>query len=509
VTVWPYLAMHIRTALWITPVVVALVLVAWMLGARFPALRRAWVDRIVMPLIVLAYDLGYLAWGEKVSHQGGFGWDGIRFAAWAKDFHKLVLVDRVNHYYLQKSLPSAVVHYGMRAVGATFTDAHVILGFTILDIASWTLTAVIWTRIAKMLDLSRPAAWLGFVVLFLNHAAMKHYLYNTVLVDSMGLLIAALMLHAHLARRPWLILPLAFIGGFVVPGLLPLLGGLFLLFERREMRVTVRPTIGLVIALSGAFAVVWAAFGIWDVGYWIGNGAEQVVAGLVPLSLVGLAVVLTMLCAPLASHWPSIRDFGRAFQLRWTLGLVLVTVAIGRVVDHYKNTVTDVTADAHYRTVLLLAIAKPLVFVVAHTAFLGPAMLLCLVMRKELGRAMWKLGPSMALVTAAGFVLATDSESRHILFFMPVLATGLAMAFDALGGAHRRGFVLFVAVLALFLSKAWLPHETPPLAQNFERLFMSLGPWMTLSAYGMQGAATVVAGILFQRAARAGSSLPS
>src|SRR5260221_10409088 len=104
--------MHIRAALWITPVVVVVVLLAWMLGARFPVLRRAWVDRIVMPLIVLAYDLGYLEWGEKVSHQSGFGWDGIRFAAWAKDFHKLVLVDRVNHYYLQKSLPSAVVHYG-------------------------------------------------------------------------------------------------------------------------------------------------------------------------------------------------------------------------------------------------------------------------------------------------------------------------------------------------------------------------------------------------------------
>src|SRR5438132_5844752 len=128
--------MHVRTALWVSTGLVGIILVVWTVSARVRALRHPIVDRILMPIIVLAYGLGYLAWGEKVSHQGGYGWDGIRFGAWAKNFEKLVLVDRVNHYYLQKSLPSAIVHYGMRLFGVSFTDANVIRAFGILDVAS-------------------------------------------------------------------------------------------------------------------------------------------------------------------------------------------------------------------------------------------------------------------------------------------------------------------------------------------------------------------------------------
>jgi hypothetical protein len=498
--------MHVRVAVAVSAALVVLVVAVWALSARWRALRHPLVDRIVMPLVVLAYGVGYLRWGEKVSHQGGWGWDGIRFGAWAKDFYKLVLVDRVNHYYLQKSLPSAVVHYAMRAVGASRSDANVIRAFTILDIGCWTLVAVVWVRIAKMLALSRAAAWFGFVVLFVNHAALKHYFYNAVLVDSSGLLIAALMFHAYLARRPWLILPLAFIGGFVIPGLLPSLGGILVLFGRTDARTSPRPTVGLAIALGGALVVAQRALGIFDEAYPIVNGAEQVLATLLPLSVTALVVFLVLLCAPLASYWPGPRELWRAFQLRWIIAIALVFWGVHATVDHYKNALVDVTPDAHYRTVLLLGIAKPLVSLVAHTAFLGPAILLSIVLRWPLARSLSKLGPGAMLATAAGFVLAIDSESRHILFFMPIFATGLALAFERIGGARRPGAVLFVAVIAVVLSKAWLPLETPPLAWNLdERLFMSLGPWMTMSAYGMQGAATLVAGILFYRALRAGS----
>ena len=58
----------------------------------------------------------------------------------------------------------------------------------------------------EALRLSGEIRCVGFVVLFVNHAALKHYVYNAVLVDSLGLLIAALMFHAYVAKRPWLLL---------------------------------------------------------------------------------------------------------------------------------------------------------------------------------------------------------------------------------------------------------------------------------------------------------------
>jgi hypothetical protein len=154
----------------------------------------------------------------------------------------------------------------------------------------------------------------------------------------------------------------------------------------------------------------------------------------------------------------------------------------------------DVTPDMHFHVVLLLGIAKPFVSLVAHTTFIGPVILLCLVMRRSLARAAWRVGPGMVLAICFGFVLSVDSESRHLIFFLPFWATALALAFQAERG--RGSQVLVIAVIAIVLSRAWVPLETPPLGEYFERLFMSIGPWMTMANYGLHGAATVAAGLL-------------
>lgn len=500
---WPFLAQHLRTAAWLSVALALLVAAAWAARRVAPALRSPRLDRALMPLAVLAHGVAYTAWGEKCSHQSGWGWDGIRFGnVWARDFHKVVLVDKLNHYYLQKSLPSGLVHYAMRAVGAPFTDKNIILAFGILDVASWTFAAFVWARVTKRLGLSRPAAWLGYVLLFFNQAGLKQYFWNPVLVDSTGLMIASAMLLAHLARWSWLVPVLGFLGGFVIPGVLPLMAGLLACFAPGAVRVTEHRAGGVALALAGALVVVRQALAALDAGLFIGNGAEQVSQPLLPLSAAALVLYLVLLSAPLASFWPAPRALWASLRLRHVPAVALMAWGIHAVVDRLKNTVIDVTPEAHYHTVLMLGVAKPMVSLVAHTVFLGPALLLCIVLWREHGRAAWELGPGVVLTALCGFVLSVDDESRHLLFFLPVWATTAALAFDRAGGARRPVFVVVVAALALLLSKAWLPLETPPLAQSYERLFMSLGPWMTMPNWALQGAATLAAGVLLTSAFR-------
>lgn len=493
-SVVPYLALHVRTTLWVAAGLVVLVLTMWSLERALPALRRCKIDRIVMPLIALANGAGYLAWGEKCSHQGGVGWDGIRFAAWAKDPTTPIFTHQLNHYYLQKTLPSVVVHYGLRAVRADMTDRNVILGFGVLDVLCWTLVAVAWTSVVRRLRIERAASWLGFVLLIVSFSGLKHYFWNPVLVDSFGLVLAAWMLVAYVRRWPWLIVLLGFLSGFTIPGLLPLLAGVLAVTRPNDVRVRERNLVGLLFGLAGATAVVWAALHTLDEGHLVTNGGEQPFAPLVPLSAFALGVYLVALCAPLASLWPSWAGLWAGLGLRWVPAVLLMAWGIRQTVEALKNTVIDVTADMHFHVVLLLGIAKPFVSLVAHTTFLGPVLLVCLILRRPLARAAWRVGPGMVIAVCLGFVLSVDSESRHLIFFLPFWATALALAFQAERG--RGSQVLVVAVVALFLSRAWVPLESPPLGEYFERLFMSIGPWMTMANYGLHGAAALAAGLV-------------
>lgn len=493
-SVVPYLALHVRTTLWVAAGLVVFVLAAWGAERAWPALRRWKVDRIAMPLAVLLYGAGYLAWGEKCSHQGGVGWDGIRFAAWAKDPATPIFASQLNHYYLQKTMPSIVVHYGLRAAHVELTDRNVILGFGVLDVLCWTLVAVAWTSVVRRLRIERAASWLGFVVLFLSFSGLKHYFWNPVLVDSFGLALAAGMLVAYVHRAPWAIVLLGFLGGFTIPGLLPLLAGVLAVTRHHDAPVRARNVTGLVLGLAGATLVVWAALRTLDQGHTVTNGGEQPFAPLVPLSAFALGIYLVALCAPLASFWPRLGGLWAGVRLRWVPAVVLMAWGIHALVDRFKSATIDVTPDQHFHVVLLLGIAKPFVSLVAHTTFLGPVLLLCLVLRRPLARAAWRVGPGMVLAVCLGFVLSVDSESRHLIFFVPFWATALALAFQAARG--RGSQVLVVAVVALFLSRAWVPLETPPLGDFFERLFMSLGPWMTMGDYGLHGAATLAAGLV-------------
>jgi len=490
-SVVPYLALHVRTALWVAAGVVLVVLAAWALARFVPALRRPAVDRVVMPLSVLLYGAGYLAWGEKCSHQGGFGWDGIRFGAWAKDFAKPIFVDKLNHYYLQKTLPSIVVHYGLRAFGAEMSDKNVIFAFGVLDVACWTLVALAWVHVVRRLAIERAASWLGFVVIFVSFSGLKHYFWNPVLVDSFGMMLAAGMLVAYVRRWPWLIVILGFLGGFTIPGLLPMLAGLLAVTCNHDAPVRERRGVGMVLGVAGASVVVWAALATLDAGQIVTNGGEQPLAGAVPLSALALGVYLVALCAPLASFWPSAAGVWAGLRLRWLPAVALMLWGIHAIVERLKSTMVDVTPDLHFHVVLLLGIAKPFVSLVAHTTFIGPVLLLCIIMRRPLARAAWRLGPGMVLALCMGFVLSVDSESRHVIFFLPFWATALARAYQAERG--RAAAVVVVAVIAIFLSRAWVPLETPPLGVYFERLFMSIGPWMTLANWGLHGAATLAA----------------
>src|SRR5512146_2274838 len=100
-----------------------------------------------MATLVAALGIVTIAAGERIGINGGQGWDGLAYTEWARDFWKHVVVDHLTRYHAQRVLPSAVVHYALRAVGAAPTVGHVIRAFAILNIVLLAGSAVLWAHL--------------------------------------------------------------------------------------------------------------------------------------------------------------------------------------------------------------------------------------------------------------------------------------------------------------------------------------------------------------------------
>ena len=205
-----------------------------------------------MTLVMLLIGVANIFWAERLTVREGFGWDGVAYASWARDFHRTILVDRVPEYYVKRILPSAIVHYGSRLVTAPFLpdakrDAilnesrNVVRCFDLYNLLLVLVAVSTWGLIANELKLSSRGTWFGFCFLFLNYAILKNNFYHSVLTDTSGFTLGILMFYFFLTNKPIGLWATIFLGGFTWPSI-PYMGALLVCFPyRKELPGTVRP----------------------------------------------------------------------------------------------------------------------------------------------------------------------------------------------------------------------------------------------------------------------------
>ncbi|MEY2490462.1 MAG: hypothetical protein QOC70_2404, partial [Verrucomicrobiota bacterium] len=148
----------------------------------FPIIKNT---NFLMTLVMLLIGVASILWAEKLEINQGFGWDGVGYATWAKNFYQSVIIDKVPDYYVKRILPSAIVHYGSRLVTAPFLpdakrDAilnesrNVVRCFDLYNLLLVLVAVSTWGLIARELNISRRGTWFGFCFLFLNYAILKN-----------------------------------------------------------------------------------------------------------------------------------------------------------------------------------------------------------------------------------------------------------------------------------------------------------------------------------------------
>src|SRR2546423_1827806 len=103
---------------------------------------RSFVESdLCLVLVALLIATLCCAFVERVSVHDGFGWDGVNYANWARDFKNEVFFKKLSPYYVQRILPSAIVGGSLRLLHIPRTETAILTAFSVYAAALMTLIA--------------------------------------------------------------------------------------------------------------------------------------------------------------------------------------------------------------------------------------------------------------------------------------------------------------------------------------------------------------------------------
>ena len=487
-----------------------------------------------MIALVFATCLANLLFAERIPMSEGLGTDGTNYGAIALDFHGSVFEEGVNKYYLQRAAPSAIVHYGLRALGQPVDIPHVIRGYQVLNLALLVLVAVLWRGIADALQLSLGARWLGFVGLFVNYAVIKHAYYMPVFTDVTAFALGATYLYLFLRRRQVALLAATLVGAFAWP-VAALSGAVLLLFPRgatdavpgERRRWANAAALAIALALELAFVYMYYVRGLRKVGQ---GPTIPPIDALVPLAMLvhGLYLFFAFRGLLDGTGPEYIRRVLQALRPRDVL-LAAIAVVLPAVVIKLLATpdVAALNARGFGRLLVYPANGRPFVTFISHVVWFGPVLWLALFHWKQVCDAARRMGPGMLAFLGLVVLISLTPETRQSNLGYPFVVALVASVASAARVPARVTWLL--AATGLALSKFWFRINTPEAIAHarsgaqtlsdadsaffYRNYYLSHSLWMPNRWYAVHAAIVLLVGVatwmlLRHHRARAGHFAP-
>jgi hypothetical protein len=197
------------------------------------------------------------------------------------------------------------------------------------------------------------------------------------------------------------------------------------------------------------------------------------------------------------------------------MGLIALVITIKFVQAELTTRPVRVEPAIYMLTIGVASVAKPAVSFVAHVIYFGPLVLLAAFLWRPVCRLIHEHGLGLTLVVAIGLAQSVDSESRHILYLIPLVFPFVVKAVDRLEWSVGR-YGLVVVIAALF-SKTWLTISGTFQDNTYllpDQLYtMHLGPFMGNLMYlahlgGIGFASLLIYLVCFQQRTNAVAAAP-
>lgn len=459
-------------------------------------------DRHLMAALVVFAGLTAIVWaqtgGELIAARDGLGYDGSVYAGVVRNPSGWILDGQISAHRVQRVLPSLIVHGGLRPFDLQGSNPAIIVGFQVLNYSLMAVGAYVWSSISERLGLSRPATWFGFFALFANYALFKFAGYYPILTDTAGWFLGLCLLWSYMYRRHTAMLAVALAAAFTWPTVF-YSGLLLFTFSRSSADLSPKPNrtgvyaaVGLSLAVPAA-SLIALRCGTDCVASVMVRATER---SLLPLSVALLVGWVFLATRPLCRRL-DLRQLWRSLDVSHLFVSVALLVGVAWVQSQF-STPTELTLVRTLQNISLGGIARPGGFLVAHSIYFGPAVLLAAFWWHRTAPIVAEYGPALVLLMIGYVLLAVDLESRKFMNIWPFVVTFLAVAVDRAGWEWRR--VGWFGLLCVVTSRFWLPLNWGELTGDYraypdQYYFMSMGPRMTLLSYMIMLAVTVLMGL--------------
>gem|GEM_PF-4350318 len=244
----------------------------------------------------------------------------------------------------------------------------------------------------------------------------------------------------------------------------------------------------LISALISGAVVAGALYTYYVTGLRLPNGATQVNENVILLSAILFFTFVWLFARPLVDvTFFRLNLFRGASWMGVILSIALVVIFKLAIAVYSSNLTGGYSALMYVQFIGVTALVKPLINVVSHVSYFGPAVILLFLLWKDVANIAKQYGLGLIFFLLISGFLSIDTESRHLIAFWPVFAV---LTCEAL---NRRGvtwvFVYTTLVAGLLTSRFWLLLNTKEpwvgAFQDFpfQMFFMNFGPWMSDTMY--------------------------
>lgn len=444
---------------------------------------------------MLAWFLFNLFYGERVQLNNGLGGDGATYAIWAQtDPFKLLNSKTIGIYHATRILPSIIIHYVAHLFDYPLGDfAHpegVVNAFVVFNSALIMGSTILLYLIARHFCWRPPVLMLGFVTVFVNFPILKLSIYNPTLTDVSAFFFGLLTFYVFLKDRQLLLFMVSVLAAFVWPtALYTALPLLVFQCKKRNLQLNV-PSLhsNLISTLISAGLVAGTLYVYYAIGLRLPHWATPVNEHLILLSALFFFAYVWLSLRPFVDL--TFFDQPCFLLISWrgvVLSVILVATVKLAIASYSSKILGGPTAFLYIQYLGLCIIVKPLINVVAHVSYFGPAFILLLLLWKDVVAIAKQYGPGIIFVLIITALMSIGTESRNLVMVWPILAILMCEALNRRGVTWH--FVYSILAIGLLTSRFWLPINTkePWMGsyQDFpyQMFFMNFGPWISDTMY--------------------------
>lgn len=473
---------------------------------------------IFILLILLIYGFYF----ERIQTLDGFGYDGLFYGDYTKNFIEYIKNRYIDSYHFQRVGIPCIIHYAFLFLKIDFTNPNIIHAFSFVNLSFIFLAVVYYFLISKILMLPKNVEIIGFASLFYCFPVLKLCVYYPILMDIPAFGLSVILVYHYLKRNiVWYFL-LLLIGSFVYPTFI--LFSVLFFFKKQDFNLITNelPKTKEILfkrinishfSICFSFPILLCV--IYFVLFWRGSFDLMAVsynARPYTTVLIWVSFFIALGYLTYLNYFPkSVFNFKRIFKSVNILGVILASgliVLINTIVNYYSSKGEQAfTLQSYLYNIIYQGVKNPFNFMVAHIFYFGIAPLLSFFLIKDLKKEIINFGFGMILFFNLCVFFSIGSESRQLINYYPFFVLLFILVLNKYWKVSLT-FTIAYTVICLALSHFWYKINTATNLSNelvnlhpFEfpdqRYFMFQGPWVSDDMYKIHLVICIILFFLF------------